>query len=44
MDEYLGCRVSLDCGAMGFYQGIISRFSPSILSTASETKEYNSEL
>jgi len=27
MDEYLGCRVSLDCGDMGFYQGVISRIS-----------------
>ena len=25
MNEYLGCRVSLDCGDMGFYQGVISR-------------------
>jgi len=27
MDEYLGCRVSLDCGDMGFYQGVISKIS-----------------
>merc|ERR1719446_555927 len=27
MNEYLGCRVSLDCGDMGFYQGVISRIS-----------------
>lgn len=27
MDEYVGCRVSLDCGQMGFFQGVINRIN-----------------
>ena len=25
MDNYVGCRVSLDCGGLGFFQGVIAR-------------------
>ena len=24
-EDWLGCRVSLDCGSLGFFQGVISR-------------------
>lgn len=26
-EEWLGCRVSLDCGSLGFFQGVINRIN-----------------
>ena len=26
-EDWLGCRVSLDCGTLGFFQGVISRIN-----------------
>jgi hypothetical protein len=27
MDNYVGCRVSLDCGELGFFQGVICGYA-----------------
>ena len=26
-EDWLGCRVSLDCGSLGFFQGVINRIN-----------------
>ena len=27
IEDWMGCRVSLDCGGLGYFQGVISRIS-----------------
>ena len=27
IEDWMGCRVSLDCGSLGYFQGVISRIS-----------------